>query len=42
MSKYESLMKKKVLNGNVIGIEITDKKESSINDKFDLKFARYL
>ena len=44
MSKYESLMKKKnMLNGNVIGIEITDKKEMhDINDKFDLKFARYL
>ena len=42
MTKYEKFIKTHdMLNGNIVGIDITSKKEAhDINDYFDLKVAR--
>ncbi len=44
MSKYKNFIQKKdMLNGRVMGLEITEKKEMhDINDPIDLKFAKFL
>ena len=41
MTKYEKFIKTHdMLNGNIVGIDITKKEAHDINDYFDLKVAR--